>query len=132
MDVRRIYASLLRLYPRSYRECFTKEMLAVFEQAAEEHSRQGLAAFARFLTAEIAGVLKGAVVEWSAGARESPAPCSAGEELAAAEARIDLLVRRIVHAIANHDFETARSCSCEEQRERENLRQLREKDTPGG
>jgi hypothetical protein len=49
------------------------------------------------------------------------------EELVEAQKRTEFLVSRIVHAIAHHDFEGARSYSFEERQERENLRRLREK-----
>ncbi len=48
-------------------------------------------------------------------------------EVAQAQERVSLLVDRIVHAIANHDFPAARSYSYEEYRERDNLRALRKK-----
>jgi hypothetical protein len=41
-----------------------------------------------------------------------------------------VLVKRTVHAIATHDFETARACSSEERREQEKLRCLQEKNRP--
>jgi hypothetical protein len=49
------------------------------------------------------------------------------EEVADAQKRTEFLVSRIVHAIAHHDFERARTYSFEESQERENLRRLREK-----
>jgi len=49
------------------------------------------------------------------------------DEILAAEVRIKSIVRRMENAIANHEFEKARSYSDEERKERENLRQLKEK-----
>jgi hypothetical protein len=66
----------------------------------------------------------------------SGAPMSAGQsavaddlagEVMAAQRRIALLVSRTVHAIANHDFQGARSYYREEREARENLQRLREK-----
>lgn len=49
------------------------------------------------------------------------------DEVMEAQRRTDLLVKRIVHAIAHHDFEGARSYSYQERQERESLRMLCEK-----
>ncbi len=59
----------------------------------------------------------------NAGVEQSSLPL----EVAQAEERVTSLVNRIVHAIANHDFPSARSYSYEEYRERDNLRALRKK-----
>jgi cell pole-organizing protein PopZ len=48
------------------------------------------------------------------------------EQLAQIRDRIDFIVERMEHAIANHEFEKARFYSDEERKERENLRSLRE------
>jgi hypothetical protein len=48
------------------------------------------------------------------------------EKLAEIRTRIDFIVGRMEHAIANHEFEKARFYSEEERKERENLRLLRE------
>lgn len=48
-------------------------------------------------------------------------------EVGQAQERVTFLVNRIVDAIAHHDFQAARSYSYEEQKERENLRNLRKK-----
>jgi hypothetical protein len=119
MKISRVYALFLRLYPRPWRESFTEEMLGVFEQAVEEHRSARGAAFARFIAAEFLGVLAGAVVERVRGAPEQQ-PAASG-----AEARISKLTEQTVHAIATHDFETARRCASEEERERARLRELR-------
>ena len=41
--------------------------------------------------------------------------------------RIRFIVQRTEASIANHEFEKARFCSDEERKERDNLKQLREK-----
>ena len=49
------------------------------------------------------------------------------EEVIEAQKRTEHLVGRLVHAIANHDFEGARTYSYQERLEREKLRLLRDK-----
>src|SRR4029453_5410130 len=61
--MRRVYKTLLRLYPREYTELFAAEMSAVFEEAFEERRRQGGAIFLRFAVAELTGLVAGAVAE---------------------------------------------------------------------
>ena len=48
-------------------------------------------------------------------------------DLADIQKRIKFIVHRMENAIANHEFEKARFYSDEERKERENMRQLREK-----
>ena len=64
--MRRVYKTLLRLYPRDYTELFAAEMLAAFEEVSEERRRQGAAIFLRFAVAELMGLVTGAVAEWIA------------------------------------------------------------------
>jgi hypothetical protein len=66
MKIRQTYSSLLRLYPRDYRVVFAEEMLAVFNEAAQERMRQGWAVCARFILRELAGLVTGATREWFA------------------------------------------------------------------
>jgi hypothetical protein len=131
MLVSRIYARLLRLYPADYRQSFGAEMTTVFERAVLDCRSHGVL---HFLLSEGAGLLIGAAGAWlakAAGTRRcSIAGSVAPSEIAATEARINVLVKRTVHAIATHDFETARACSSEERREQEKLRCLQEKNRP--
>jgi ATP-dependent Clp protease ATP-binding subunit ClpC len=62
-----------------------------------------------------------------AGARVKLRQTSLPEELADIQKRIKFIVHRMENAIANHEFEKARFYSDEERKERENLRELREK-----
>ena len=64
---------------------------------------------------------------WFAGAYQSHAQGSLPDEVLEAEARISMLIQRMVHAIANHDFPGARRYSDEERLARDELRQLRKK-----
>jgi ATP-dependent Clp protease ATP-binding subunit ClpC len=62
-----------------------------------------------------------------AGARVKLRQTSLPAELADIQKRIKFIVHRMENAIANHEFEKARFYSDEERKERENLRELREK-----
>ena len=156
MIASRTYRALLWSYPEDYRAMFAAEMLDAFEKGAAEGRRQGTPAFVRFVLAEWIGLLAGSAAEWMAKLttsrtvrgrslpdlrmmrppgipREvwfSEACLSAGpssDEVTEAERRVADLVSRMLHAIANHDFPVARSCSYQEREARENLRRLREK-----
>ncbi len=133
----RAYGLLMRLYPRKHRSVFEKEMTAVFEEAAEEHRRRGWFPFVRFMLAELAGAVKGSCTQWVSGLRreeqsKSAELAQAGDsglppEIAQAERRLQGHLRRMEYAIAHHQFTRARFFSEAERREREQLRQLREK-----
>src|SRR6202522_2111055 len=62
-----------------------------------------------------------------AGARVKLRQTSQPEEISEVQKRIKFIVHRMENAIANHEFEKARFYSDEERKERENMRQLREK-----
>ena len=62
-----------------------------------------------------------------AGARVKLRQTTLPTEVAEIQKRIKFIVHRMENAIANHEFEKARFYSDEERKERENLRQLREK-----
>ena len=64
MTIRRTYSSLLKLYPRDHRVVFAAEMLAVFDEAAQERMHQGWAVSARFALCELAGLIIGDGREW--------------------------------------------------------------------
>jgi hypothetical protein len=73
MDMKRAYDILLRLYPADYKALFAAEMSATFEEVARERRGHGWAVFARFASAELAGLLIGAGAEW--GAKFTPIAC---------------------------------------------------------
>src|SRR5881275_2651234 len=62
-----------------------------------------------------------------AGARVKLRQTSLPDEITDVQKRIKFIVHRMENAIANHEFEKARFYSDEERKERENMRQLREK-----
>ena len=156
MDVAQVYRTLLLLYPGDYRTWFGREMQSTFERAAEEHRVLGRAVFMRFLAGEFIGLLSGAGAEWMAkmmtarSVRERSLPdltrppgvsrelrlaenCAGHgkgplpDEVAVAQARVRMLVERMVHAIAHHDFPGARRYSDEERVARDELRRVRQK-----
>lgn len=131
MDLRSVYQKLCRFYPAEHRRVFETEMLHTFESAAAESRLRGPRAFTRFVVAELAGLLLGAVTEWSLRlTRRSPtrqlrsagAERIAANELADTEKEIAAIIDRMIHAIANHDFPAARAYSCQERAAREKLR----------
>ena len=157
MRAEQAYRTLLRLYPSDYRALFALEMQNSFERAAEEHRLLGRPVFIRFLLSEFVGLLGGVGGEWIAklttdssvrgrclpdlrmmrppgvprelwfaGAYEGHGQGSPDEVLAA-QARVSMLIQRMVHAIANHDFPGARRYSYEERLAHEELRRLRQK-----
>jgi hypothetical protein len=64
---------------------------------------------------------------WFAAAGMNQGQSSLPLEVAQTQERVAFLVNGMVHAIANHDFQTARSYSYEESKERDKLRILRKK-----
>jgi hypothetical protein len=143
-----IYRTLLRLYPRDHRALFADEMSNAFAEAAEE--KRGSAYF-RFVAGEFVGMVMGAGSEWIAKLSADPsirgrtlpdhvkmrpagvswethyAGAFPDSEVLEARRRTETLVGRMVHAIANHDFEGARKYARQEREARETLLELREK-----
>lgn len=141
--MKQVYGALLLLYPRDYRSLFAGEMIAVLQEAAAGREKCGGCGLLHFAVGEVSALLKGAGVEWAAKitgggylrrggnadqATELWAAESAGNEgvneIQAAEKRVELMIRRMEYAIANHQFQKARWYSDLEQRERKKLRQL--------
>ncbi len=133
----RAFGFLMRLYPRSHRAIFEQEMTAVFEEAANEHRKRGWVRFMRFVLAEVAGALTGCCAQWvlsvRRGEQEQRAAVAEAEssglppEIVQAQQRLQANLRRMEYAIAHHQFPRARFFSEVDRREREQLRQLREK-----
>jgi hypothetical protein len=127
--MKRAYKFLLLLYPRGHRDRFADEMLSVFEEASAERAGHASGWYVRFAFAEIAGLLAGAAEAWleRRPEQEAPAVGALPDELAEAQRRVDASIAGMVHAIANHQFESARLHSDRERQARETLRLLREK-----
>jgi hypothetical protein len=111
---------MLRLYPARYRQEFGPEIVDTITQGASEACSQGPAAYAAFCVDEWAGLLLGAVREWTTKwtARDvyQIPVCGKEEETEATvlRRRIQQLIRSMEFAIANHDFPRARSYSNQE------------------
>jgi hypothetical protein len=58
-----LYQSLLRLYPRPYRQQFAEEMIAVFRDVDADTRRKGTTATAKLYLREIGGLFRGAIAE---------------------------------------------------------------------
>lgn len=127
--MRRLYQSILKLYPTEYQAAFTVEMLATFDQATAASRRRGGTAFLRFCASELCGLLTGLLIEWAAkrahGAQyvawqQSNLP----DEIAGLHQHIQQLIRSMEFAIAHHDFPNARRYSDEERIARARLNEL--------
>lgn len=104
--MRRVYATVLRLYPPEYRALFESEMLAVLEEACHGPAR------------EIAGLACGAAFEWLAKYRR---PRRYLDFAPSGEDRLQFFIKRMEYAIAHHQFAKARYYAEEERQERERL-----------
>jgi hypothetical protein len=107
MNIQRVYGLLLRLYPGEYRERFSAEMWAVFDEAARERRRRGWPAFVCFVLNELAGLVTGARDAWL-----NRVPIRALPD----EQCMRFIISRMEYAIAHHDFPGARFYASEEAR----------------
>jgi hypothetical protein len=131
--MKRAYSFLLLLYPREHRDQFAEEMTSVFEEARSDGRHQGWAWYVRFAFAEITGLIAGAAGCWfgrrpapEAGIANGP-ECTVPQELVEAQQRVDRNMAGMVHAIANRQYERARTHSDQERQAREQLRLLEKK-----
>ncbi len=136
--MKRVYSAFLRLYPREYRDLFGPEVLQVFAEAARKHRARGLGVWAWFLITELSGAVLSAASHWidrfCAPGRPASRPDYAGAARSGlfsvvqeAQNRVDFNLKRMTHAIANHDFTRARASSIEDLKAREELRRLRDR-----
>jgi hypothetical protein len=136
--MKRVYGAFLLLYPREYRDLFGPEVLSVFAEAARDHRARGWSVWAWFLVTELSGAVLSAAGHWidrfSAPGRPPSHPEFAGTAGSAlfrtvqeAQNRVDLNLKRMTHAIANHDFASARAYSIEDLKAREEMRKLRDR-----
>jgi hypothetical protein len=135
--MKRVYGVFLRLYPREYRDLFGPEVLNVFAQAADEQRARGWCVWVWFMVSELSGAVISAGGHWIdrfSARRHSadPEAADAGRSglfnaVKEAQNRVDLNLRRMTHAIANHDFAGARAYSIEDLKAREELRRLRDR-----
>jgi hypothetical protein len=121
-----IYRFLLGLYPTDFQVQFGEEMTAVFEEAARRRRERGRIALFLFYTHEALGVVAGAVREHAAGRRRAaPEDLPFPSDIASAERFIEIASRRVIHAIANHDFAEARYYDMQDRKARALLVRLR-------
>jgi hypothetical protein len=100
-------------------------MLAVFEEAAEERRVRGRTVFIRFASAEFLSLLIGAATEWMAKSpRQRPLPV---DEVTQTQRHIEVVLKAMDYAIANHQFVKARFLAEAERSAREKLRLLQQK-----
>jgi hypothetical protein len=141
VTIKRVYQTLLQLYPADYKALFAAEMLNTFVKADEECRAKGRLRFMRFVFAEMMGLLAGAVTEWalelSTGRSirdrlSNPSVGGRQDDIAEAEKRIETMIGNMVHAIANHDFPKARFYSDQERAARDHLWRLQNGHGPHG
>lgn len=132
--MKRFYGMFLRLYPKEYRDLFGPEVLRVFAEAARDHRARGWGVWAWFLVTELSGAVFSAARHWIDRFSARPHPEVAGTSrnrlfsaVQEAQNRVDLNLKRMTHAIANHDFVGARDYSIEDLKAREELRRLRDR-----
>ena len=129
--MKRAYRFCLILYPRAHRDQFAEEMSQVFDEASADRRAEGWTVYFRFAFSEIAGLVTGAAWAWVAPERAAQAAAlrysHLPRELADAQQRVDDSLAGMVHAIANHQFERARTLSDQERIARERLRVVRDK-----
>jgi len=120
------YTVLLGLYPAEFRAAFGAEMAAVFEQALAQSGERGRWWLARFALKEMAELIAGAARERCLHVAERtcedlPFP----SDVAEVERYLDAAGRRMVHAMAHHDFAGARHYDLQDRKARAPLVQLR-------
>lgn len=132
------YRGLLRLYPIDFRQQFSEEMTFVFEQKAQDCFQRGVVSSLPFVFREFVGALKGAQTMWieklmfskmvSSKPRDVQPVAAASSEGKPERAELSKLreetVKKMVHAIANHDFAEARRCSDQDRHFTKLLREL--------
>lgn len=127
ISLRRAYSMGLVLYPADFRAQFGAEMVTVFEQAAAQRRGRGRTCVLLFFVKEMLGLLTGA-------ARERLFPDDAirphddlpfPSDVTATERYLKIVSRRLIHAIANHEFTNARYYDQQDRKARALLAELR-------
>jgi DNA-binding PadR family transcriptional regulator len=125
VSLRRAYSMGLGLYPADFRVQFGAEMVTVFEQAVAE--RRGVTCVLLFVVKEMLGLLAGAARERLFHGDAVPAheDLPFPSDVAGAERYLDIVSRRLVRAIANHQFTNARYYDQQDRKARALLAELR-------
>jgi hypothetical protein len=121
MNMYAYYRLLLGFYPRDFRREFSEEMLHVFERRVLDLACTGKKAYLVFVVYEFCSLLKGAQAMWiekiiprrNPPVRKENVPETALDTVELQERREEA-ARRMVQAIATHDFPGARRYSEEE------------------
>jgi DNA-binding PadR family transcriptional regulator len=125
--LRRAYSMGLVLYPADFRAQFGTEMVTVFEQAAAQRRGRGGIRVLLFFVKEILGLLAGAARErvfhdYAIRAHDDlPFP----SDVAGTERYLEIVSRRLIHAIAHHEFSNARYYDQQDRKARALLAELR-------
>ena len=127
MLLRRAYFMGLVLYPADFRTQFGAEMVTVFEQAAEQRRDRGVTCVLLFFVKEMLGLLAGAARERVFHDEAVPThdDLPFPSDVAGAEKYLEIVSRRLTHAIKNHEFSNARYYKEQDRKARALLAHLR-------
>jgi DNA-binding PadR family transcriptional regulator len=127
----RAYAMGLVLYPADFRAQFGAEMVTVFEEAAAQRRNRGRTSVLLFFVGEMLGLLTGAAREraFRDDATRVQDDLPFPSDLAGTERYLEMVSRRLKHAIAKHEFVNARYYDQQERKARGLLAELRAKPT---
>jgi DNA-binding PadR family transcriptional regulator len=123
--LRQAYSLGLVLYPADFRAQFGGEMVTVFEQAAAQ--RHGGTSVLLFFVKEMLGLLAGAARErvFHDDAVTAHDDLPFPSDVAGAERYLEIVSRRLIRAIANHEFTNARYYKEQDRKARALLTELR-------
>jgi DNA-binding PadR family transcriptional regulator len=129
MLLRRAYSVGLVLYPADFRAQFGAEMVTVFEQAAAQRRGRGGTSVLLFFVKEMLGLLAGAAREraFHDDAIRAHDDLPFPSDVAGTERYLEIVSRRLIHAIANHEFTNARYYDQQDRKARALLAELRAK-----
>lgn len=134
----RLYRTMLRFYPKSFRSSFGEEILATLRRLDADRASSGRVPRICFSAVEVAGLLVGVFVQRFRLTRSnlgSQAPASVSEPgmhkaitdpIAEAEASVRFHLAQTVDCIAHHRFDGARFHAQEEARARQRLSALQQ------
>lgn len=127
MLLRQAYSKGLMLYPADFRAQFGAEMVAVFEQAVAHRRGRGRLCVLLFFVKEMAGLMAGAARERVFHDDAVPAQNDLPfpSDVAGTERYLAIVSRRLIRAIANHDFTNARYYDQQNRKARALLAELR-------
>ena len=125
--LRQAYSLGLVLYPADFRAQFGAEMVTVFEQALAQRRDRGITCVLLFFVKEMQGLLAGAVREraFDDDAIQAHDDPPFPSDVAGAERYLKIVSRRLIHAIAKHEFVNARYYDQQERKARALLAELR-------